>query len=356
LLDLAEALGSPVASTPRAKGVMPETHPLALGPFGLAGSSLADHVIGDEADVLLCVGTRLGEISTAGWTSRLARPRMIRADINPTAINLNYPAVLGLIGDARATLEAIRNQVRLTQAKRRPLPTRGPSRLAVSSPDAEERAPWLLEPPASSGTVLSPDEAMHAVGRALAELPEDEIFVDIGTVMLYATRLLVVERPRVHVNWTFGTMGHATPAAVGAAHATGRRTWALVGDAAFAQTGLEVHTACERDLPVVVVAFNNGGNVMCEAGARMMGADAPPAMFRRRLNIAAISRLLGARARVVRTLPELRRALVWASLTRKRPVVLDVRIDPLATPPMGARLRVLSFTRGSSARAGGGSK
>jgi acetolactate synthase-1/2/3 large subunit len=212
---------------------------------------------------------------------------------------------------------------------------------------------WIEEPPSLAGLPLHPAAAMAVVGAAVVDQTDDEIFVDIGNTMLYATHGLALDRPRLHINWTFGSMGHAVPAALGACDATGRRVWALVGDAAFAQTGMELHTASERRLPLVVVVLNNGGNGMCEVGAKMMGVQAPCAMYRRRLDAAALGRSLGARARVVRSAPQLARALAWALRVPDRPVVLDVRVDPTAAPPMGARLEVLSFEPSPAAGAGG---
>lgn len=96
-----------VACTPRAKGVFPESHPQSLGVFGFAGHPSAERALLEESDMLLVIGSRLGEISSAGWDVRLGERPIVQIDIESAEIGRNFPVELGLVGDARELLRQL---------------------------------------------------------------------------------------------------------------------------------------------------------------------------------------------------------------------------------------------------------
>ncbi|MDE2491727.1 MAG: thiamine pyrophosphate-binding protein, partial [Elusimicrobia bacterium] len=106
LRALAERLGVPVATSFKAKGALPEDHPLSLGVFGAAGPAAArDFLLSDETDLLLVVGSALGESSSCGFDPRLARKAsFLQIDVEAAAIARNFPVDVALVGDARAVL------------------------------------------------------------------------------------------------------------------------------------------------------------------------------------------------------------------------------------------------------------
>src|SRR6185369_6934965 len=72
LQELAELMDIPVATSPKAKGILSETHPLSLGVLGFAGSRVAkEYIIKRDVDVMLAVGTSFNEWVTSGWDKRL---------------------------------------------------------------------------------------------------------------------------------------------------------------------------------------------------------------------------------------------------------------------------------------------
>jgi acetolactate synthase-1/2/3 large subunit len=328
LQRLAERGGCWMASTPRAKGVIPETHPLSVGCFGFAGNGLADRIVGDEADVLLVVGSRLGELSSGGWNARLRRKTIIQIDLFPEAIGRTFPVALGLVGDARATAEAIAEALPPASVR-----ARGPVSWLDQEPAPPPRASRLLDP-----------RAVFATLRGLLP-PEAHLFCDIGNSMCWAIRYLVRQQPnRFHVNLTYGCMGHAVPAAVGAASVVSDPVVALVGDAALAMTGNEMAVAVEARLPgPVFIALDNGGNGMCHIGFQLgCAGQAAPALFGQPLGIGALAAANGVEALSVGDPDELREVLPHA-LSLRRPVLVHVPLDPQAVPPMGGRLEALSF-------------
>jgi acetolactate synthase-1/2/3 large subunit len=100
VVRLAEALQAPVVTTIQGLGAIPHDHPLALGyrPYDRTFEALLE-----RSDLLLAVGTRFAAGLTANWNLKLP-PRLIHVDIDEAEMGKNYPATLGLIGDARLVL------------------------------------------------------------------------------------------------------------------------------------------------------------------------------------------------------------------------------------------------------------
>jgi acetolactate synthase I/II/III large subunit len=94
------------ACTPRAKGLFPENHPRSLGVFGFAGPESALEAVA-QCDLLMVVGSRLGEITTAGFNSALDGKLMIQIDVHAPELGRAYPAAHRLLGDATRLLRAI---------------------------------------------------------------------------------------------------------------------------------------------------------------------------------------------------------------------------------------------------------
>ena len=125
--------------------------------------------------------------------------------------------------------------------------------------------------------------------------------------------------------------------------ARGRRAVALVGDAAFAMHGFEVHTAVEERLPIVWVVLNNGGHGMVHQGDQLMkGVDLGVSLFRVPLDIAGLGRAMGARGVRVDSAQDFRREFE-AALCADGPTVMDVIIDAEeVAPTLRRRVRTLA--------------
>jgi acetolactate synthase-1/2/3 large subunit len=297
LRQLAERLRIPVATTPQGKGAFPENHMLSLGVFGLAGSPLAEqYILSEDPDLLLVVGTSLGEASTCNWDARLGTSRtMIQIDIDPCEIGKNYPADIGIVGDARSALRELGYQVeRDLQWLERPeaggltwfksFKAATPARISPERMDAED-------------VPLKPQRVMKEMREAL---PADAaLFVDIGTCMSWAIHYYPVYKPGTFfINMGFASMGHAVASCIGGQLARpGDPVVALSGDAAFAMNGMEVHTAVDNDIPAIWVVLNNGGNGMVHHGEMaQFGGRFNTSMYNRRLDITGIAAGLGAAA------------------------------------------------------------
>lgn len=185
----------------------------------------------------------------------------------------------------------------------------------------------------------------RAVAAVEAALPEDaHVFVDAGNTGAAAIHLLPAPRHgRFVVALGMGGMGYTFGAGIGAALATGRRTYVLAGDGAFFMHGMEVHTAVEYDAPVTFVIFNNNAHAMCalreeflQGGGRADDLFAPADIA---AGVAAAFPSL--RATGATDAAQLRTALSRANAGRG-PALVAVTCDPREIPPF---LPFQSFTR-----------
>ena len=196
LLELAQILQVPVATSPKAKGVFPESHPLSLGVLGFAGNPLAQEYIFDtEVDVMLGVGTSFSEMMTGGWDERL-RPaeHLIHIDINPEKIGKNYCTSVGLVGDARMNLKELSKAI-IEERSQQYARIRG-NGVADRIADLRKKQPPEQTDFSTSGSLYHPRQLVHDVQRSF---PADTIyFADIGTSMAWAIRHMTIDRLRLH--------------------------------------------------------------------------------------------------------------------------------------------------------------
>lgn len=243
LAELARRLGAWVAVTPDAKDVFDNRDPRFAGVAGVMGHANVEDCL-RRADVCLLVGTRLPLLARGGLDRALATTDVVCLGPEPP-----FVAGTALGGNLRDALRAV--TARLPPGPRPCPPHAGP--LPTSMPGPLSRA---------RGRTIPYRQAVAAVEAAL---PQDaHVFVDAGNAGASAIHLLPApRRGRFVVALGMGGMGYTFGAGIGAALATGRRTYVLAGDGAFFMHGMEVHTAVEYAAPVTFVIFNNNAHAMC---------------------------------------------------------------------------------------------
>jgi acetolactate synthase I/II/III large subunit len=341
LRRLAEKLNIPVVTSPKAKGAFPENHALSLGVFGFVGSLWAEKfMLSGEVDVLVAVGTSLGELTTCNWDARFAPSKvLIQIDIDPCEIGKNYPTTLGIEGDAKAILQELSYQIERD--------LKWTSRVEVSGMD------WLRELKSSTPNCMSPEKIrsldvplkpQRIMSELRAALPSDAVlFVDIGTYMTWAFQYFPVYEPGTfYINLGLASMGHAVAACVGGKLARpDKPVVALTGDCAFAMNGMEVHTAVDNEIPVIWVVVNNGGHGMVHHGESIQfGGKFNSSIFRHPLHIAEIARGLGAVSMRAINPGEVEKC-VGDAIKLNKPCVIEVLTDNSEVPPMGHRIHSL---------------
>lgn len=186
LQGLAERLGAPVVTTPSGKGVLAETHPLALGVFGTYGLPVANAAV-TEADVVLVIGSRLTASDTARANPALLDPvrqTFLQVDIEPRNAAWTFPAECQLIGDAATIMEQLLAAF-----------PEMPAREGTGRAAAHRRAHgWFDE--AAYHAADAPLMPQRIIAGLHATLPEDTMVTcDAGENRIFMMRFLQVRRP-----------------------------------------------------------------------------------------------------------------------------------------------------------------
>ncbi|KTT65593.1 hypothetical protein NS383_09915 [Pseudomonas oryzihabitans] len=312
---LAAALDAPTATTINAKGLLPPGHPLALG----SNQALPPvRELAWEADVILAVGTELGEtdydvVFDGGF--RLTGD-LIRIDLDPRMLVANHQPWLGLVGDAQAALRGL-----LTRLPSRDLDPTGTGAKRTATAQAaliEEFAGWA--------------HFRALFERLQAALP-DARYVGDSTQTVYAGNHLVeLDGPRRWFNAStgYGTLGYGLPAALGARLADpARPVVCLVGDGGLLFTLSELASAVEARIGIVILLWNNHGygeirRYMERQDITPLGVDLVTPDF------IALARAFGCAAERAQDLDHLQALL--AEAPNDLPLLIELREEPPFAP------------------------
>ena len=325
---LAEALGAPMSSSFVGKGAVPEDHPLAVGMAGWLGHPVAHELIREHADLILAIGYRFSDQSTSWWTEGLPfvkENKIIHIDPEPREMGRTYPVEVGLVGDARAVVDALLAEIRAlggragaAESRAMVAAAKGKFELELTPPDARPMQPLRITQqvrnvlPAES--ILSVDTGNHAhYFSCFYPILEGGHFLNPG-------------------GWT--PMGWGPAAIIGAKLARpDLPAVAITGDGGFLMICQEVATAVAWDTPVVWLVYNNQAlgairdGQKADFGGRVIGTEFPTP-----IDFAAMARSMGAEGIRVERHDEVEDALRQA-LDGGRPCVVDLIVDADAVEP-----------------------
>ena len=243
----ADAWGVPVALSFRQQDLFDNEHPLYAGHLGymLPKDQVALY---QESDLVLAVGTRLGDVTTQGYvfpTAPRPKQRLIHVYDDPEVLGAVFATDLAVLADPLAFLRAFAERA---AAK--------PGRFAAWA-ERLHRVPMGMarwEPKeAADGVVFG--AVIQALRRRLGN---DAVFVnDAGNFSGWLGRYFPFKPSHRLLGPVSGAMGFGVPGAVAAARRLGRRVITLVGDGGFLMTGNELATANQYRLPVTVIVANN---------------------------------------------------------------------------------------------------
>jgi acetolactate synthase-1/2/3 large subunit len=331
VLELAEMLNIPVATTPKAKGAFPESHALSLGVLGFCGSPSAEEYILGDVDVLLVIGSSLNEGATFSWDPRLMPSDcLIHINIDPSEIGKNYVAGIGLVGDCRAVLSEISFRVLRELQNYDPKIQRPVDEIV----EFKKKVGIFVdeEKMYSQSVPIKPQAFMREFQQIL---PKDAIvFFDTGNHICWAIHYLKFDQPNFICAFGLLTMGYATAAAIGGKLAAPNKpVIAVVGDGCFLMNGMEIATAVNHEIPVVWIIQNNAKlGLVHELQKFSLGKKTVSTTFRE-VNLAKVGEGLGAQGFRIEKPGELSKVLPKA-LESKKPCVIDVLIDPDEVPPI----------------------
>ncbi len=242
LVQFAEKLRIPVATTFMAKGVIPFSHELSLGTVGL---QTADYVSCgfDRADVIVCVGYDMVEYHPHLW-HRIKTQKIIHIDALPAEVDEHYILEAGVIGDIGSALTGI---AALATPRQQSLAT---NLREIIVAEMETLA-------GDAGFPIKPQKILWDLRQVLAA--QDIVITDVGAHKLWMARLYQAEQPNTCIiSNGFAAMGIAVPGALAAKLAHPERTVvAVTGDAGFLMNSQEIETALRVGTPLVILIWSD---------------------------------------------------------------------------------------------------
>jgi acetolactate synthase I/II/III large subunit len=318
---VAEWLDAPVATTLQGLSVFPANHPLHVG-FGFGASAVpAAQNAFKDCDCLLAIGTRFAEIATGSYGVEVPE-NLIHIDINPDVFSANYPAKVGIAGDAAAVLK------QLLAALESAVPRRPPQQALhdrIQSDKKAYRESWYKR---DAPNLVNPARFFDGLRSQMAD--DGIVVIDDGNHTFLTAELMPIHAPKsVILPTDFNCMGYAVPAGIGAklAHPD-RSVQVIVGDGAFLMTCMEILTAVTNGLGVVYYVFNDG-ELSQIAQAQEIPYNRKPCTRLGQLNLEGVALATGAAYLSIADNDAIADAIRSANETSRtgRPVIVDVRID-----------------------------
>ncbi|MCE7506263.1 thiamine pyrophosphate-binding protein [Polynucleobacter sp. IMCC30063] len=255
LQSLVELLNIPLCTTVSGQGSLAGTHPLNAGVVGANGGVMATRAVVSAADLVFFISCRAGSTTTENWRFPNKNTTIIHLDVDPETIGANYPTAVGLVGDAKLTLEQLFVSIQVNLTSRRQSCVDGK---AVVSKAKEEKMLPFLKLASAKETPILPERIVHTLNRLL---PSDAIVcADPGTPCPYFSAYFQADVAGRHfiTNRAQGALGFAMSAAIGAV--IGRpssKCVAVMGDGSFGFTVGELETITRYKLPLLMIVISN---------------------------------------------------------------------------------------------------
>jgi len=323
LLKLAERIEAPLATTLQAKDLF-RNEPFNLGFFGTMSSPAAVEAI-MASDCIVAFGAGLNPYTTSSG-SFLKGKRVVQVNLHPAEIGRYARSDASVVGDSGLVADIMLRW--LDEAEIPPSGFRGElSKLGDQAPKTDQRPQDTRRP----GTV----DIAHALARLDQAVPSDRILVtDAGRFLREAWLSIRVPHPQSFVfALNFGSIGMGLSQAIGASMGGGRPTLLVTGDGGFMLGGLaEFNTAVRCGCDLIVVVCNDGSYGAEHIQFRNRGMDPALSLFDWP-DFAPVAEALGGSGVTVRCIEDLD-AAVAAIQGRKRPLLIDLKLDPDNMPQL----------------------
>ena len=330
VVELAEMLSIPVATSLNGKGTIPEDHELAVGVVGSYSRWSTNRAV-SEADVVLFIGSHTGSQVTNDWKVPRPGTPVIQIDIDPSELGRSYPTEAALLGDAKVTLRRLIEVLEPIEQRTEWL---GRVRQLVTE--------WHSEVSALQDSDASPMRPERLCKELTAFLPSDALLAsDTGHAGIWTGTMIDLKHPGQSYIRCAGSLGWAFPAALGAKCAAPERpVVCFTGDGGFWYHIAELETAVRWGINTVTVVNNNASLNQGKEGTERDYAGQPgdsDQLWRFvDVDFAEMARTVGCFGVLVRQPSELRGALEQA-LESGKPAVVDVvsDVEGIAALPWG---------------------
>ncbi|MCY9665012.1 3D-(3,5/4)-trihydroxycyclohexane-1,2-dione acylhydrolase (decyclizing) [Paenibacillus alginolyticus] len=317
LMEFAAAFGIPVAETQAGKSSLPWNHPLNVGAIGVTGA-LAANVLAKQADLIIGVGTRYSDFTTASKTA-FANPKVQFININVSGFDSSKLSGISITADAKEALSALKDALTAQRY------VSGYETGYIGSLKAEwdGEVDRLYNAECEEG--FAQTRALGVINQTID--PSAVIVCAAGSLPGDLHRLWRSSEPKTyHMEYGFSCMGYEVSGAFGAALAEpNREVYAVVGDGSYLMLHSEMVTSLQEGRKFTVLLFDNHGFQCIHNLQRGHGSDGFGNEFRYReaasgkltgeympINFAAHARSLGLKAYKASTPEELKEALLKA--------------------------------------------
>ncbi|MDA0791537.1 MAG: thiamine pyrophosphate-requiring protein [Proteobacteria bacterium] len=251
--QLAELTQIPVITTMEGKSILPDSHPLALGSANRTAPRNVFKWLG-ESDVVLCVGSGLTR-TTFGIDIPDGKT-LIHSTVSPEDLNKDYTVDIGLIGDAKLTLEMLIEEVKASIGEKG-----RDKNQALHDEIAKGHADWLKEwEPLlnSTETPINPYRVINEINKVI-DHKNSIVTHDAGNPRDQIMPFYKATDPAGYIGWGKTThLGYGIPLMIGAKLADPSKfCMNFMGDLAFGHTGLDIETAVRAEVPITTVVINN---------------------------------------------------------------------------------------------------
>jgi 3D-(3,5/4)-trihydroxycyclohexane-1,2-dione acylhydrolase (decyclizing) len=327
LAGFAARHGVPVAETQAGKGALSWDHSCAVGAIGVTGGSAAN-ALAAEADVILAVGTRLSDFTTAS-RSLFRNPAAIMIQLNVAAFDAAKHGALPLVADARAGLAALDQALAAWAA-----PDVWDDKARALTGEWNEAAARATAP--TNAPLPSDAQVLGAVNRAAG--PDDIVVCAAGGLPGELHKLWRCQTPGTyHVEYGYSCMGYEIAGGLGVKLAAPEReVYVLVGDGSYLMMNSEIATSIALDHKLIIIVLDNRGFGCIDRLQRACGGASFNNLFPEGsgVDFAAHAASLGARAFRAANLAELDAVLAQAR-GETRTSVIVVATDPAMSTAVG---------------------
>jgi acetolactate synthase I/II/III large subunit len=232
----------PLATTLKARGILPETSDLSLGVLGITSNELAFRYITEKADLLIIAGASFGERTSYNWNNELTTgKKIIQIDNKEEHLNKVFTADIALDMDVKKVFSLLNEKAGSHMINRK---------------DPKEvlhyKSKYLNQDLRNNGFLL----VSHFLAMLNDHFKGDAVIFDDN--IIYMQRFCHVLKSRSYFpNSGLSSLGHAIPAAIGAKLTTEKPVIALLGDGGFQMCCMEIMTAVNYNVPVTIILLNN---------------------------------------------------------------------------------------------------
>ena len=323
VVELAELLEVPVATSLNGKGTIPDNHPLSVGVVGSYSRVCANKIV-SEADLVLFVGSRTGSQVTCEWRVPPPGTPVIQIDIDAHEPGRNYPTSLALVGDAKTSLKSLIEAVRSLKPQGQKSEWLQHARQLVDQ--WREGAAAKLN---SEATPIRPERICREITELL---PSNAILVACtGHAGIWSSTMVDLNYPGQSYLRAAGSLGWAVPAAIGAkCAAPDRPVVCFTGDGGFWYHLAELETAVRYGINTVTVINNN--RALNQVGRNYPDHPENDDLWQfSNVNLSQMAQAMGCMSQQVQRPQELKSALQKA-LAADKPAVIEVISDIKAFP------------------------